>query len=101
MLAGFCYIMYNVMYNPDGHQEGKVAMKVRKQIYIEPEQDQLLKSVSRDTGLSEAELIRQAIDSHVEELHRRKLGLAAWGKERAFILNRMKLGPVPGKRNWR
>ena len=35
---------------------------VRKQIYIEPEQDKLLKQRARELGISHAELIRRGID---------------------------------------
>ena len=35
---------------------------VRKQIYVSKRQDQLLKRLSKKYGLSEAEIIRQAID---------------------------------------
>jgi hypothetical protein len=38
---------------------------VRKQIYIEPRQEALLKRLAQDQGVSEAELIRQAIDRRV------------------------------------
>ncbi len=39
-----------------------MASKVRKQIYIDPDQESTLKQLAKDTGISEAEIIRQAID---------------------------------------
>lgn len=39
-----------------------MADMVRKQIYIEDRQERLLKRISKTRGVSEAELIRQAID---------------------------------------
>ena len=42
-----------------------MTQMVRKQIYIEPRQDALLKRLAEDQGVSEAELIRQAIDRGV------------------------------------
>ena len=39
-----------------------MARMVRKQVYITPEQDRLLKRRARQLGVSEAELIRQGID---------------------------------------
>ena len=38
---------------------------VRKQVYIEPRQEVLLKRRARELGVSEAELIRRAIDQAV------------------------------------
>jgi len=35
---------------------------VRKQVYIEPRQDELLKRWARESGKSEAEIVRQALD---------------------------------------
>ena len=80
-----------------------MGTKIRKQIYIESEQNALLKQLSKDKGISEAEFIRQAIDRYIEEIEeeRKKRALAAWEEEKAFIRERMKLGPVPGKRSWK
>jgi hypothetical protein len=44
-----------------------MVSKIRKQIYVEAQQDNLLKESARRTGLSEAEIIRQAIDRHVSD----------------------------------
>jgi hypothetical protein len=35
---------------------------VRKQVYIEPRQDKLLKQWAEETGRSEAEIFRQVLD---------------------------------------
>ena len=40
-------------------------MMVRKQIYLEERQQARLKRVARARGISDAEVIRQAIDRHV------------------------------------
>lgn len=39
---------------------------VRKQVYIEPEQDELLKRLSKELGVTEAALVRRALDSLAE-----------------------------------
>ncbi|HUG55480.1 MAG TPA: hypothetical protein VMJ92_00245 [Candidatus Limnocylindrales bacterium] len=39
-----------------------MARMVRKQVYIEPRQERLLKRRAKELGLTEAELIRQGID---------------------------------------
>ena len=43
-----------------------MVTKIRKQIYIEPAQEILLKQITTQTGISEAELIRRAIDQHIK-----------------------------------
>ncbi len=42
-----------------------MATMVRKQVYIEPEQDERLKLYARTLGVTEAELIRRGIDAVV------------------------------------
>jgi len=77
-----------------------VATKVHKQIYIEPRQDAFLKRLARETGVTEAEIIRQAIDRHTLLLHFPRRNLAAWEAERDFIIKLIQQGPVPGRRTW-
>jgi hypothetical protein len=76
-----------------------MTIKVRKQVYIEPHQEELLKHLARETGLSEAELIRQAIDRHTRTFIPRP-DLKAWEKERTFIVHLMQQDPAPGQRTW-
>jgi hypothetical protein len=78
-----------------------MTIKVRKQVYIEPHQEEILKRLARETGISEAEFIRQAIDRHARSLHPHRHDLRAWEKERAFIDLLIRQGPVPGGRTWR
>ena len=75
--------------------------KVRKQIYIEPRQDQTLKRLARLRKNSEAEIIRQAIDEYTRVLHFPARDLAAWAQEKAYIQALMAKGPVEGGRSWR
>ena len=77
-----------------------MATKVRKQVYIEPHQEELLKRLARETGVSEAELIRQAIDRHTLSLRPPMRNLDAWEKERSFITHLIQQGPVAGRRTW-
>lgn len=76
-------------------------MKIRKQIYIEPYQEALLKRLTDETGVSEAEIIRQAIDQHARMLKSITPRPSAWEEEQNFIADLMKQGPVPGGRIWR
>lgn len=78
-----------------------MTTKVRKQIYIEPQQETTLKQLAEQTGVSEEEIVRQAIDNHLRSLRRSRPDLEAWERIRAFIDQRMQQGPVPGKRAWR
>jgi len=73
---------------------------VRKQVYIRPGQEALLKRLAQETGMTEAELIRQAIDRRSGTVHLPR-DLRAWQEERAFIARLIEQGPVPGERTWR
>ena len=75
--------------------------KVRKQIYIEAGQERLLNRLCRETGASEGEIVRKALDQHARELRPLRHGLGAWEEERAFILQRIAQGPKSGHRTWR
>ena len=74
---------------------------VRKQVYIEPRQDILLKRLVRETGVTEAEIIRQSIDRQAKALLFPRRDLSAWQAERAFIDHLIQQGPVEGGRSWR
>jgi hypothetical protein len=78
-----------------------MAPRIRKQIYIEPEQNTLLKQLSGQTGLPEAEIIRQALEHHVQALRIPWRDAGVWEAERAFILRLIQQGPVPGSRAWK
>lgn len=58
---------------------------VRKQFYIEPRQDALLKQRAKDLGITEAELVREALDAYAGEAVIARLDPAAWQREKAFI----------------
>ena len=77
-----------------------MARKVRKQVYIEADQDRLLARLSEETGLSEAEIIRQAIDRHTRGAPLLRRDLAVWQEERAFIEQLLSQGRVDGRRTW-
>lgn len=51
---------------------------VRKQVYIADRQDQLLKATARETGLTESELIRRAIDEAYDAVAARERRLERW-----------------------
>lgn len=96
---------------------------IRKQIYIEPEQEAMLKRQAKELGVTEAELIRKAIDrldqvpggfpaeldlwerekAYIRE-HRMPMALAhdrrAWEEAKAFIEQRMKVVAPQTGRGW-
>ncbi len=78
-----------------------MTTKVRKQIYLEPTQDVQLKLLSQATGLSEAEIIRQTLDSRLGTPRGHIRDLAAWERELQFIEQWIAKGPVEGGRTWR
>jgi len=45
---------------------------IRKQVYLTSEQNQFLKKQYIDTGITEAEQIRKALDKHIEKVERAK-----------------------------
>ena len=73
---------------------------VRKQIYIEPQQDRKLKQVSKVTGLSEAEIVRRLLTQNLSQFVASTPSLAAWTAEEAFIDQLVAAGTSEGGRNW-
>lgn len=60
---------------------------IRKQIYIKPEQDEMLKRRAKELGISEATLIRLGID-RLTQSRSEPTDKFAWEKELAFIRKR-------------
>ena len=76
---------------------------IRKQIYVTQRQEEILKRLAQSRGVSEAELIREAVDRQIEQ---GASGLAhydpeAWEKAHALMLNLYAQGPIPDRpRQW-
>ncbi len=64
---------------------------IRKQVYIEPEQEELLKRRSKELGISEAALIRQAIDRLGAASDKPLPRKPAWEEAKRVIQERMQL----------
>ena len=73
---------------------------IRQQLYIEPRQEAVLKSLTQKLGLSETELIRQAIDRLMSSAPAGLRDIDAWEREKAFIAERMAAGSILGAREW-
>lgn len=74
---------------------------VRKQVYIEQAQEELLKRRAKELGLSEAEIVRRALQAALRS------GAAtfiadpkAWERLKADMEEWAARGPVPGERTW-
>lgn len=78
-----------------------MTTKVRRQIYIEPQQETALKQLAERTGVSEGEIIRPAIDNHLRSFRRSRPAPEAWEREKEFILALMQRRPVSGGRTWK
>lgn len=74
---------------------------IRKQIYIEPLQRDRLKQLSRDMGISEAELIRQGIEHYLSMPFQFPRDPEAWKEAKKLMVNRLKKGSSGGKRTWK
>jgi predicted DNA-binding protein len=77
-----------------------MAQMIRKQVYIEPEQEAQLKQWAEAKGKTEAEIVREALDRWLEDEAQRQEAEAAWAEERTFIEARIAEGPVAGARTW-
>lgn len=78
---------------------------VRKQIYIHKRQEKLLKRQAKLRGMSEAELIREAIDHQLAEAAVRKPvppDQEAWERALKFMQELHARGPLPIQgRTWK
>lgn len=78
-----------------------MSRMVRKQIYLEPEQEKRLKQQAKALGVSEAELIRRGIDRVTRLPAGGPLDSKAWQDELAFIRKRARRWKALGQtRRW-
>lgn len=80
-----------------------MTQMVRKQIYIPKRQQLLLKRKAKAVGVSEAELIRQAIDHNLEGGSQRSFRRdpEAWDKAYKFMLARKARGATAEPYRWK
>jgi hypothetical protein len=78
-----------------------MGTKIRKQIYLDPEQNNIIAEMSGRLGISEAQVIRQAIMLQGRRIHSLLSDRKAWRREMRFIRSLMKRGRVSGGRTWR
>lgn len=78
-----------------------MSRMVRKQVYLEPEQEKRLKQQAKALGVSEAELIRRGVGQVTRLPVEVPLDPKAWHDELAFIRKRARcLKALGQKRRW-
>jgi hypothetical protein len=79
-----------------------MTQMIRKQIYIQKDQEDRLKKIAETRGVSEAEIIRRALDVELKHAgFRLAYDDEAWARAYQFMLDLAKRGPVPQrKRDW-
>lgn len=80
-----------------------MSQMVRKQIYIQKSQEERLKKVAEARGVSEAEIIRRALENELRRAgYRMAYDQDAWGRLYTAMLEMDKLPAVPQKeRDWK
>jgi hypothetical protein len=68
---------------------------VRKQLYLEAAQDRLLKRLAAEAGVSEAQVIRQAVAQHAAQTSASTRDARAWQRQRRCIR-----APLCGGHGW-
>ncbi len=74
---------------------------VRKQLYITRLQDLQLKERAKEYGVTEAELVRKALDLQLNRVGFAKEPVSTWQKELAFVEEWINKGRVKGLRSWK
>ena len=78
-----------------------MGIKIRKQIYLEANQEVVIKRLASEMGVTEAEIIRQAIDQQAQRFRLPRRNVKAWEAELNFITRLIQQGLTPGERTWR
>lgn len=73
---------------------------IRKQVYLEPRQDAQVKQLAAERKTTEADVIREAIDTLLGEVARQRRAQQAWEEALALMEARYAQGPVSGGRTW-
>jgi hypothetical protein len=77
-----------------------MSRMVRKQIYIDPRREEMLKRLSHQFGLPESEIIRQGIDRVAGAGGAFPPDERVWDEEKAFIAERSRLNVPQTGRKW-
>ena len=74
---------------------------VRKQIYITRAQENLLKQKAAQLGVSEAEIVREALDNRTCNINFPRRSAEKWREEACFARDRVAMCGARGNRNWK
>lgn len=77
-----------------------MSRMVRKQVYIDPRREKMLKRLSHQLGLPESEIIRKGIDQVAGAGGAFPPDERVWDEEKAFIAERSRLSVPQTERNW-
>jgi hypothetical protein len=77
-----------------------MSRMVRKQVYIEPEQEKLLKRRAQELGVTESDIIRRGIEQVGRGGTGRPLDYTAWEEARHLIKERMTIEAPQTGRGW-
>ncbi|MDP2936838.1 MAG: hypothetical protein Q8O86_10155, partial [Dehalococcoidia bacterium] len=77
-----------------------MSRMVRKQIYIKPGQEETLKRRAKELGITEAELVRRAIDQISRSYASVPPNLQAWEEEKEFIRKHRSMDVPQTGRTW-
>jgi len=78
----------------------KETSMIRKQVYIEPHQERLLKERARQLNVTEAELIRRSLDQGLAGMAPRRPNPSAWRDLMRFFRHRMQMKVRQRPRRW-
>jgi hypothetical protein len=87
------------MYTKYGVRSNMQPM-VRKQVYIKPEQEALIKRRSKELGVTEAEIIRRGIDLAAHGSQVWFPDKSAWEEAKVVIEERMRMKVPQTGRGW-
>ena len=73
---------------------------IRKQVYIEPRQERLLKERARQLHVTEAELIRRSLEQGLAGAAPRRPNLDAWRDLMRFFRRRTRMKARQRPRRW-
>jgi CO/xanthine dehydrogenase Mo-binding subunit len=79
----------------------RLSELVRKQVYITQSQENLLKRKAAEMGVTEAELIREALDSQMYTIGYPRRSAQKWQEEGQFIEERMAGKEHSAQRTWK
>ncbi len=77
-----------------------MAAKVRKQMYLGVEQERRVKRIAEGAGVSEAEVIRKAIDQYILSASPIGRDTSAWQAEQAYLIDLAAQGAVEPGTAW-